>query len=1706
MHLNIGRAATALSVLSCLNLSLTAYAEQPDPSAKVSYYKQVRPIFQGQCQGCHQPAKPKGKYVMTSFDQMLKAGESEEPPIVAGKPDKSFLVEQIVPKNGEAEMPMKKPPLPDKDIQLIKTWIAQGAVDDTPDSAKVRYDMDHPPVYTLPPVITSMDFSPAGKLLAIAGFNEVLLHQADGSGLVARLVGLSQRIESARFSPDGKLLAVTGGQPGRMGEVQVWDVEKRKLKLSVPVTYDTVYGASWSPDGKLIAFGCADKTVRAIDAKTGKQVLYQGAHNDWVLDTVFSVKGTHLVSVGRDRTAKLTEFETQRFIDNITSITPRALTGGIESVVRHPAEDVILVGGADGTPKLYRMFRQSKRVIGDDANLIRKFPTLSGRLFAVAISRDGKRVAAGSSLNGAGEVRVYSYEFNSKLPGDIAKIVAKRVSSQTPDEKKRLAAYHNKGVKAVVQAEVNDAAIYSLAFRPDGKVIAASGSDGKVRLIDVESGSSIKTFVPVEIVAKKETGSSSDVRLGVAEIETTIETESLHAADKLASIEVQPSKITIGRRYDTVQLLVMGRLQSGDQVDVTRMAKPQVSNDVVTVSPSGLIRARSDGQAVLTFSLGGKTATAEVDVTGVGGAFHPSFIRDVTPVLSKMGCNAGTCHGANKGKGSLKLSLRGNDAIFDVRAYTDDHASRRVNLASPANSLMLLKAIADVPHEGGRLTAPGKPYYETIQKWIADGAKLNTATPRVSGIDIFPKNPIVQRVGSRQQFRIMATYTDGAVRDVTAETSVQGADIEVVKADTPGSTGLVTTLRRGESPIIARYEGAYAATTITVMGDRTGFVWKKPPANNFIDELVAEKLKRTKTLPSKLCTDAEFIRRIYLDLTGVPPTADEVRQFIADTRDTRAKRDELIDKLIGSDDYVEHWTNKWADLLQVNRKFLAPEGAKAYRGWIRGEIAKNTRYDRFVYTLLTASGSNRENPPASYFKVGRTPQDTMETTTHLFLAMRFSCNKCHDHPFERWTQDNYYETAAYFAQFELKKDPASGKREIGKTAVEKGKPLYEFVSDKSAGEITHDRTGAITPPKFPFPASFEAPKKATRREQLARWITSKDNQYFAKSYVNRMWAYLLGVGFIEPIDDIRAGNPPSNAKLLERLTQSFIASDFDVRALVGTICKSRTYQLSIVPNKWNEDDRINYSHAMARRLPAEVIYDTLHRATGSVSRLPGVPAGTRAAALPDAGAAEPSGFLAAFGRPVRESACECERSSGLDFGPVMALANGPTVDKVLSDPNSAISKLVASQTDDAKLIDELFMRILNRPATDAEIKAGAALIGQLPRDHQQLAGELTAYEQALSADIIEQEKKRVEGIASAKAELAAYEEQIAPREAKLNKEQAQRTAQLDATLKKYEKALPARVRAWEKQQKQAVVWTTLDPSKLSATNGAKLTKEKDKSVFVTGKHGKGTYEVAAPTDLVGITAIRLEVLADKRLPKKGPGRSPNNGNFVLTELHVTACPTTAPESCKAVALQNAQADYSQGGYAIATAIDGKLAASNNGWATHPKTGVNRTAVFETKEDVGAKGGTTLTFSMVQQYQDGKHSIGRFRISATTSPRPVRLDGLPKNIASILAVAPDKRNGKQKSALSKYYRGIDAELKKHQQALAASKKPRPIDPKLKQLRDALAAASKPLPADATLVQLRRDVEMSKKQLANQRLTGAQDIAWALINSPAFLFNR
>jgi hypothetical protein len=671
-----------------------------------------------------------------------------------------------------------------------------------------------------------------------------------------------------------------------------------------------------------------------------------------------------------------------------------------------------------------------------------------------------------------------------------------------------------------------------------------------------------------------------------------------------------------------------------------------------------------------------------------------TFLRDVAPILNKVGCTSGPCHGAAKGKNGFKLSLRGYDPQFDYEALLYDLSGRRFNRADPGRSLMLAKPTQEVAHGGGLRFEIGSNYYKTIYNWIAQGVPFgDPAKDTVRRLDVEPKEIFMNAPGESGTVKVTAIYADGGSRDVSALAVVE-SNVPDVAAVTDAT---VKGARTGEATVMVRYQGNLATLPVTVLNPKPGFAWKALPQYNYIDRAVDAKLQRLRIQPSAVVDDAGFLRRVSLDLTGQLPTPAEVRTFTADA--SKNKRSTLIDKLIASSAFVDHWTLKWGDLLQNNRKYLGEKGAYEFREWIRESIAQNKPYDRMVREMLTARGSTYENPAANFYRVTRDPKPTMEKTTQVFLGVRMVCAQCHDHPFERWTQNQYYEMAAFFSAVGLRPG-----YEVGEEI------LYDQRQDF---DMKHPKDGRVVSPKFILPATYPAADAKTtsasaaagRRLTYAEWLTAKDNPFFAKSTVNRMWSYFFGRGIIDPVDDIRASNPPSNPVLLDALTKDFLDHDFDLRQLMRTIANSRVYQSSIAANEWNQNDTENFSHAMPRRIGAEALMDALALATGVRPSFPEAPPETHAEQVTDPHIGK-DGFLDLFGRPQRESSCECERRSDLSLPQALNLVNGRTISDAVADSNGRVAKAILSGRPDADVVAELYLASFSRPPSAAELQSG----------------------------------------------------------------------------------------------------------------------------------------------------------------------------------------------------------------------------------------------------------------------------------------------------------------------------------------------------------------------------------------------------------------
>ncbi len=690
-------------------------------------------------------------------------------------------------------------------------------------------------------------------------------------------------------------------------------------------------------------------------------------------------------------------------------------------------------------------------------------------------------------------------------------------------------------------------------------------------------------------------------------------------------------------------------------------------------------------------------------------ADRPSFVNDVVPVLTRQGCNQGSCHGKGAGQNGFRLSLRGYAPEQDHRSLTREFDARRIDPTDPERSLLLTKPTGRVPHEGGKLFAASSREYDTLLAWIKAGAPgPDPADPRVTRLEVTPGDKVL-KVGETVQLAAWATFSDGSRRDVTWLTRFDSNDAAVAEV-TPA--GRVTARRNGATAVRAAFQTEVAVATFAVPFDRPVDERLYAAQTNFIDRHVFAKLKALRIEPSDLSSDEEFIRRAYLDACGVLPTPDEVRAFLADR--SPDKRAELIDRLLDRPEFVDYWTLFLSDLLQ-NRKerdhdVRGVKGVRQFHDWLRRQVAANRPWDALARDVLTATGRTTDSPAVGYFVVTvgevREPEksEVAESVAQAFLGTRIGCARCHNHPLERYTQDDFYHFAAFFARVQFdRKDPRQAPTVLTVAPPDpnqKGKPVG----------VTQPRTGQYLRPQPLDRSAVDLFPGEDPRRKLAAWVTDPANEFFAGAMVNRVWQHYLGVGLVEPVDDLRATNPPTNPALWAALKAEFVAHGYDLKHLMRVILNSRTYQLTSATRPGNEADAKFYSHYYARRLPAEVLLDAISQATGSPEYFPGYPHGVRAVQIADPGV--PSDFLRLFGRPERVTACACERAGDVTMPQLLHLQNGRLLADKIAAGGAALSRLVDGVKDDDRVTEELFLRTLCRPPTAEERRAvQAALAG-----------------------------------------------------------------------------------------------------------------------------------------------------------------------------------------------------------------------------------------------------------------------------------------------------------------------------------------------------------------------------------------------------------
>ncbi len=797
---------------------------------------------------------------------------------------------------------------------------------------------------------------------------------------------------------------------------------------------------------------------------------------------------------------------------------------------------------------------------------------------------------------------------------------------------------------------------------------------------------------------------------------------------EIKSLAVHPAKVALTGSDDAAQLIVTATLADGRLADLTHEAQYAVAGDMTAaVLSGGRVVPRANGASEIVVTFGGQTVRVPLTVKGMGENLPLNFTNQIVPIFTKLGCNSGGCHGKLAGQNGFRLSLLGFEPDLDFMTLVKESRGRRLFPANPDASLFLMKATGRSPHGGGKKMDSDSDEYKLVRRWIAAGMPWGgEKDPTVTKITVFPEHRVLPRQ-SKQQFAVYAHYSDGAVEDITRRAQYESNDTEIATVD---ERGQVKTLgMSGEAAVMARYQGMVAVFRATVpLGVKTP-AWEFAE-KTVVDKFTAKKWKELGLVPSELCTDEQFIRRVYIDITGSLPTPKDVLAFVEDK--DAAKRDKLVDKLLDSPEYAYFFANKWADILRVKRRNEPgrAQGTFAFHEWIRDQVAADLPYSEFTRAIIAATGDERKSPPTVWYKEIDKPEQFVDDISQVFLGQRMACANCHHHPYEKWSQDDYWGLAAFYARV--------GRKEIRLPVSNPNQQenRVQVVFTRSIGTVTNKRTQKAADMKPLDGSPMAISTDDDPRQKLVDWMVDPKNPFFARTVANRYWAHFFGRGIVDPLDDMRITNPPSNPELLDALAQALIDNKYSLKALIRTICKSRTYQLSSAPNEYNRHDKQAYARYYPKRLQAEVLLDALCQVTDSPTRFGGLPADknapNRAIMLPDESFA--SYFLDVFGRPQRISACECERVSEANLAAVLHLLNSDEVQGKISRGGAradALAKADDKRSDEEK-VTEVFLWAFARKPTKDDMAAALEHIKKLEAKSGP-AGKKTAYENIIWA-------------------------------------------------------------------------------------------------------------------------------------------------------------------------------------------------------------------------------------------------------------------------------------------------------------------------------------------------------------------------------------
>ncbi|WP_425619498.1 DUF1549 domain-containing protein [Anatilimnocola sp. NA78] len=753
------------------------------------------------------------------------------------------------------------------------------------------------------------------------------------------------------------------------------------------------------------------------------------------------------------------------------------------------------------------------------------------------------------------------------------------------------------------------------------------------------------------------------------------------AEGKITALNVYPPDVHLSTKQDLQRFVVVATREDGVTLDVTAQASIKLADDKLCKLEKNMLLPVADGATKLNVEYQGLQAEASVEVKDAAADRGISFQLDIMPVFMRGGCNTGSCHGAARGKDGFRLSLFGFDPQGDYYRLTREAVARRINLGSPKDSLLMEKSIGSVPHTGGKRFGDDTEHYATMLRWLEMGAPNDAApTPAVVGVDLYPPSAVLEGEGAAQQFIARARYADGTDRDITslATFMTNNDNSAPITQD-----GLVTAAARGEAFVMARFETHTVGNQVLVLPKNLMYT---PPAvtGNYVDELVGEKLKKVRILPSGICTDEQFLRRASIDITGTLPTEEDFIDFMGDADPN--KRAKLVDRLLERKEFSEIWAMKWSELLMMkSSNQVSYKSIFLYSSWVTDQVANDVPLDKMVRDLLSSSGGTFKSPGTNFYQIERDTLKTAENVAQVFFGIRTQCAQCHNHPFDRWTMDDYYSFAAFFSQ-------------IGRKQSEDYREIIVFNS--GGGEVRHPVGGKAMTPKF---LGGQVPDVAgkDRRAVLAEWMTSPENPFFATSVANRVWSHFFGKGIIEPVDDIRVSNPASNPELFEKLGKKLVEYKYDFKQLVRDICNSQAYQRSVERNESNMDDSRNFAHGNVRRIPAEMLLDCISQVTGAPDKFRGLPIGARAVQVADGRTS--NYFLTTFGRAPRDTVCAADSKTDPTLSQALHMINGSTIQGKIS-AGGVVRKQLADKRTPEQVIESLYIRCLSRKPQPEELE------------------------------------------------------------------------------------------------------------------------------------------------------------------------------------------------------------------------------------------------------------------------------------------------------------------------------------------------------------------------------------------------------------------